>query len=85
MVPREIPGNANGVPLLQSEFAEPAANLRHVPHLQAPRVHFDGHTRFDLREGDRVTVRRYSHAISLLHPARHSYYTMLREKLNWNR
>jgi NAD+ kinase len=50
-----------------------------------PRVHFDGHTRFDLREGDRVTVRRYSHAISLLHPARHSYYTMLREKLNWNR
>ncbi len=50
-----------------------------------PRVHFDGHTRFDLREGDRVTVRRFSHAISLLHPAGHSYYTMLREKLNWNR
>jgi len=50
-----------------------------------PRVHFDGHTRFDLREGDCVTVRRYSHAISLLHPAGHSYYTMLREKLNWNR
>jgi NAD+ kinase len=50
-----------------------------------PRVHFDGHTRFDLREGDCVTVRRYSRAISLLHPAGHSYYTMLREKLNWNR
>jgi len=49
-----------------------------------PRVHFDGHTRFDLREGDCVTVRRYSRAISLLHPARHSYYTMLREKLSWN-
>ena len=50
-----------------------------------PRVHFDGHTRFDLHEGDCVTVRRYSRAISLLHPAGHSYYTMLREKLNWNR
>ena len=50
-----------------------------------PRAHFDGHTRFDLREGDRVTVRRYPHAISLLHPAKHSYYKMLREKLNWNR
>jgi NAD+ kinase len=49
-----------------------------------PRVHFDGHTRFDLREGDSVTVRRYSHTISLLHPAGHSYYTMLREKLSWN-
>jgi len=50
-----------------------------------PRVHFDGHTRFDLREGDCVTVRRYPRAIRLLHPAGHSYYTMLREKLNWNR
>jgi NAD+ kinase len=50
-----------------------------------PRIHFDSHTRFDLREGDRVTVRRYPHAISLLHPAKHSYYRMLREKLNWNR
>jgi len=50
-----------------------------------PRVHFDSHSRFELREGDRITVRRYAHAISLLHPAKHSYYRMLREKLNWNR
>ena len=50
-----------------------------------PRAHFDSHTRFDLREGDRVTVRRYPHTVSLLHPAKHSYYRMLREKLNWNR
>jgi NAD+ kinase len=49
------------------------------------RAHFDSHTRFNLREGDRVTVRRYPHAISLLHPLKHSYYRMLREKLNWNR
>jgi len=50
-----------------------------------PSVHFDSHTHFNLREGDCVTVRRYSHAIRLLHPVRHSYYTMLREKLNWYR
>ncbi len=56
-----------------------------VRHAADPRVHFDSHTRYDLREGDRVTVRRYSHAIRLLHPAKHSYYTMLREKLNWYR
>ena len=55
-----------------------------IRHAADPRVHFDGHTRFDLREGDCVTVRRYSHSISLLHPAGHSYYKMLREKLNWN-
>jgi len=50
-----------------------------------PRAHFDSHSHFDLREGDRVVVRRYPHEISLLHPAGHSYYGMLREKLNWNR
>jgi NAD+ kinase len=56
-----------------------------VHHATDPRVHFDSHTHCNLREGDCVTVRRYSHAIRLLHPARHSYYTMLREKLNWYR
>jgi len=50
-----------------------------------PRAHFDSHSHFDLREGDRVKVRRYSHTIRLLHPVGHSYYAMLREKLHWNR
>lgn len=50
-----------------------------------PRAHFDSHSHFDLREGDRIMVRRYPHAMSLLHPVGHSYYGMLREKLNWNR
>lgn len=48
------------------------------------RVYFDSHSRCELREGDRVRVRRYSHNVSLLHPAGHSYYAMLRQKLNWN-
>jgi NAD+ kinase len=50
-----------------------------------PRVHLDSHSRFDLRQGDRVQVRRYSRPLRLLHPTGHSYYRMLREKLNWNR
>jgi NAD+ kinase len=50
-----------------------------------PRAHFDSHSHFDLREGDRVVVRRYGHTIKLLHPVGHSYYAMLREKLHWNR
>jgi len=49
------------------------------------RAHFDSHSHFELHAGDRVAVRRYPHAISLLHPLGHSYYGMLREKLNWNR
>ena len=50
-----------------------------------PRAHFDSHSHFDLREGDRIVVRRYAHTIKLLHPVGHSYYAMLREKLRWNR
>ena len=49
------------------------------------RAHFDSHSHCALAQGDRVIVRRYSHTISLLHPIGHSYYRMLREKLNWNR
>jgi NAD+ kinase len=50
-----------------------------------PRVYLDSHSRFDLLQGDLVQVRRYARALSLLHPVGHSYYRMLREKLNWNR
>ncbi len=49
------------------------------------RAHFDSHSHYALSEGDKVVVKRYSHTISLLHPVGHSYYRMLREKLNWNR
>ena len=50
-----------------------------------PRAHFDSHSHFELREGDRIRIRRYAHDISLLHPVGHSYYAMLRQKLSWNR
>jgi NAD+ kinase len=50
-----------------------------------PHAHFDSHSHFDLKQGDRIVVRRYAHAIKLLHPVGHSYYAMLREKLHWNR
>jgi NAD+ kinase len=49
------------------------------------RVHFDSHSHYALGNGERVLVRRYAHSVSLLHPEGHSYYRMLREKLNWNR
>jgi NAD+ kinase len=47
-------------------------------------LHFDGHPSFDLREGDRVTVRRAAHVLRLVHPPVYSYYAMLREKLHWS-
>jgi NAD+ kinase len=47
-------------------------------------VHSDSHSHFDLREHDRVVVRRSPHTVTLLHPSNHSYYRMLREKLGWS-
>ena len=49
------------------------------------RVHFDSHSHYVLSEDDRILVKRYPYTVSLLHPVGHSYYRMLREKLNWNR
>jgi len=48
-------------------------------------LRFDSHSRFDLREGDKVVVSRHAERACLLHPVGHSYYHTLREKLLWNK
>lgn len=49
------------------------------------RVRFDGHSYFDLQDGDKLEITRYPKPITLLHPLGHSYYHTLREKLLWNK
>lgn len=49
------------------------------------RVRFDSHTYFDLHLQDTLTVTRYPKPVCLLHPAGHSFYHTLREKLLWNK
>ncbi len=49
------------------------------------RVRFDSHTHFDLHLQDTLMVTRYPEPVCLLHPAGHSYYHTLREKLLWNK
>lgn len=46
-------------------------------------VYFDGQLYAELHCGDKVVVQRLERAATLLHPAGHSYYAMLREKLHW--
>ena len=48
------------------------------------RAHFDSHSHHELKERDKVIVRRCPHAIRLLHPTGYNYYHMLREKLHWS-
>lgn len=47
------------------------------------RAHFDSHSHCDLKEGDRILVRRCPDQIRLLHPVAHDFYHMLRGKLHW--
>jgi NAD+ kinase len=48
------------------------------------RAHFDSHSHHELKERDRILVKRCAHSIRLLHPLGHNYYHMLREKLHWS-
>lgn len=52
-------------------------------HAEDARVHFDGQVQVPLQQGDTVQVERAENTISLLHPAGHSHYGMLRDKLRW--
>ena len=48
------------------------------------QVRFDSHTSYDLQLHDKIIVTRHPETACLLHPAGHSYYHTLREKLLWN-
>jgi len=48
------------------------------------RLHFDGQLQCDLREGDRVVIRRAARTIKFVHAPGYSYFAMLREKLHWS-
>jgi NAD+ kinase len=47
-------------------------------------LRLDSHTSFDLLLHDKIVVTRHPDHAHLLHPAGHSYYHTLREKLLWN-
>lgn len=55
-----------------------------ITHADDPRVHFDGQVTLDLQVGDSVRIHRSDHAISFLHPPGYSYFSMLRQKLQWS-
>ena len=57
-----------------------------LPHRSIDaRVRCDSHSYFDLQKNDKIEVARFAQLACLLHPAGHSYYSMLREKLLWNK
>ncbi|MCW8906990.1 MAG: NAD(+) kinase [Sedimenticola sp.] len=66
----------NGDSEIEIVVCDPAENI----HL---RVTCDGQTSLPL-QGDRVTIRKHSHPVRLIHPLNHDYFYILRTKLGWS-
>ncbi len=47
-------------------------------------VRYDSHTTFEMQLHDKLIVKKFAQPVLLMHPAGHSYYHTLREKLLWN-
>ena len=46
-------------------------------------VHFDGQSQVELREADKIIIRRFESTLRILHPQGYDYYNTLRQKLHW--
>ncbi|GMV69629.1 MAG: NAD kinase [Pseudomonadota bacterium] len=58
--------------------------IRIAPRNTNPvQVTWDGQNSLELRNGDRVCIRRSAHPLTLIHPANHDYFRILRGKLRW--
>ncbi|MBV9188856.1 MAG: NAD(+)/NADH kinase [Betaproteobacteria bacterium] len=55
----------------------------HLKHAQEARAHFDGLALADLKDGDRVVLKRSADTVRFVHPPGYRYFATLREKLGW--
>jgi NAD+ kinase len=71
-------------PIVVSARSEIEVKLLERPETRA-QVICDGTVLGELDPGDRLTIKAASERITLLHPAGHDYYKLLRSKLHWGR
>jgi NAD+ kinase len=71
-------------PIVVSARAEIEVKLLERPDTRA-QITCDGTVLGELEPGDRLTIKAASETITLLHPAGHDYYRLLRSKLHWGR
>ncbi len=48
------------------------------------QISFDGKNTLQLKVGDRITVRKKTTPVRILHPEGYDYFSLLREKLRWS-
>lgn len=56
----------------------------HLKHAQEARAHFDGLALADLKDDDRVVLKRSADTVRFVHPPGYRYFATLREKLGWS-
>ena len=71
-------------PIVVSARSTIEVKLLERPDTRA-QVTCDGTVLGELDPGDRLTIKAASERITLLHPAGHDYYRLLRSKLHWGR
>jgi NAD+ kinase len=71
-------------PIVVSARSEIEVKLLERPETRA-QVTCDGTVLGEFEPGDRLTIKAASERITLLHPAGHDYYKLLRSKLHWGR
>jgi NAD+ kinase len=71
-------------PIVVSARSEVEVKLLERPDTRA-QVTCDGTVLGELEPGDRLTIKPAAEKITLLHPAGHDYYRLLRSKLHWGR
>jgi NAD+ kinase len=71
-------------PIVVSARSEIEVKLLERPDTRA-QVTCDGTVLGELEPGDRLSIQSASERITLLHPAGHDYYRLLRSKLHWGR
>ncbi len=71
-------------PIVVSSRSEVQVMLLERPDTRA-QVTCDGTVLGELEPGDRLMIRSAAERVTLLHPAGHDYYRLLRSKLHWGR
>jgi NAD+ kinase len=71
-------------PIVVSARSQIEVRLLERPDIRA-QVTCDGTVLGDMDPGDRLCIEAASETVTLLHPAGHDYYKLLRSKLHWGR
>ncbi|OGA30116.1 MAG: NAD kinase [Betaproteobacteria bacterium RIFCSPLOWO2_02_FULL_65_24] len=75
------PHTLSNRPIAVSDRSRIEVTIRHAVDAM---LNFDGQPLYDLRESDRVVIRRAQNSARFVHPPGYSYFAMLREKLHWS-